>query len=385
VPTADGLEAGKTPIPRDEDARTRAAREILARVVRAHALDPTDAWAMGHGLLALGGEAALPDGTPVVDHLFNRFAERSADGTVGFPATHQGRPVEPHEDLVLKMITEVGVAPDRAVTVAGAASTPAALYRDALARTWVDGDRTSYESWNDVGWSLQGLATWAPPDLLSWTARGGHETSLDALATAALDVLRRESASLRRAKAAGETPSRTAMGRAGNLGLLGYTCGGAHLLQGVAYAAGRGFVPEDRRGELAEEAGLYLWRLSWEIPELDAFRKRFPELGPKLVVQRLKFLGHLVETLHKMAIQGLFTPDRAQRKTMNRAVDELIGTVVGLEASGWFRGLDALRREAKPRFPGVTTNEQIYLDTVGDAAHALRGLDLATGRATLLH
>jgi hypothetical protein len=82
----------------------------------------------------------------------------------------------PDEMLVeaLPDLTEVGVTPDRAVVVAGEPATAADLYRGALARSWIDDtEEMSYANWNDVGWSLQGLAAWAPPDL-AWTAEGGH-------------------------------------------------------------------------------------------------------------------------------------------------------------------------------------------------------------------
>ncbi|MGF1464771.1 MAG: hypothetical protein ACFCGT_01440 [Sandaracinaceae bacterium] len=361
----------------------RVIRDLLEGVVRTHALQPANAWALGHGLLALGPDAALPDGRSVVDHLFETFAERQ-DGWVRFPETRGSVPVEPHRDLVLKALTEIGVEPDRPVVVEGAPATPADLYRGSLSRSWIDGPRHAYRDWNDAGWSLQGLAAWASPDL-AWTAEGGHETSLSALTVAALDVLRDETAVLRRARTAGERPSRADLGRAGQLGIIRYTCGGAHFLQGVAYAAGRGFVPEARLRELDEEASVALWRLSWEIPDLDALIQTEAELRPYLLVQRLKFLGHLLETVHKLAILDLFHPTRDERQAMTQAVDELARTAITLQAMGWFTGLGAFRREPRPRYPGWTTNEQLYLDTVGDASHALRGLDLATGRGVLLH
>jgi hypothetical protein len=63
------------------------------------------------------------------------------------------------------------------------------------------------------------------------------------LSVTALDVLRDETAIFRRARDDGQRISRGALRRAGQLGVIGYTCGGAHFLQGVAYAAARGFVP----------------------------------------------------------------------------------------------------------------------------------------------
>jgi hypothetical protein len=383
VPTTEGLTAGATPFPYPETPPVQATRDILERVVRTHALEAADAWALGHGLLALGPDATLPGGEPVVEHLFQDFAERR-DGWVRFPESRGAVRVEPQRDLMLKVFAEIGVAPERTVVVDGAPATLADLYRGALARSWIEGSRSAYGDWNAVGWSLQALAAWAPPDL-GWTAEGGRETRLSALAVAALDALRDETAILRRARAEGQRPSRGALGRAGQLGIIRYACGGAHFLQGVAYAAGRGFVPEARLGELDEEASIALWRLSWEIPDLDGLIASEAELRPFLLVQRLKFLGHLLETVHKLAILDLFHPTEEEQASMTATLEELVRTAITLQAMGWFDGLGAFRREPLPRFPDMATNEQVYLDTVGDASHALRGLDLATGRGRLLH
>ena len=157
-------------------------------------------------------------------------------------------------------------------------------------------------------------------------------------------------------------------------GIFGYTCGGAHLLQGVAYAVGRGFgQPEDRAAIQAELDVLY-WRLKLELGVVDHAMSQYPEHRLILLVQRLKFLGHFLESTHKAAAMGLHKPDEAQQATLQVALRELMGTVDILQGGGAFKDLDRLRK----------ANEQTYLDIVGDSAHALHGIDLATGEAGVL-
>jgi hypothetical protein len=55
------------------------------------------------------------------------------------------------------------------------------------------------------------------------------------------------------------------------------------------------------------------------------------------------------------------------------AAQQIALTTQALQAAGVFQNMETLR----------TQDEQLYLDVVGDAAHALRGLRLATGAGTL--
>ena len=87
-------------------------------------------------------------------------------------------------------------------------------------------------------------------------------------------------------------------------------------------------------------------------------------------MQRLKFTGHFLESMHKMAALGLYEPTDQQRVLLTGVADQLVLTVEALGQQGVFDQLDALKT-AKP---------QVYLDIVGDSAHAVRGLKLALGQ-----
>ena len=51
------------------------AMDKLSGVVQAHAKNPDDPWALGHGILVQGSDMQLPDGSSAVDHLFATYAQ----------------------------------------------------------------------------------------------------------------------------------------------------------------------------------------------------------------------------------------------------------------------------------------------------------------------
>ena len=115
------------------------------------------------------------------------------------------------------------------------------------------------------------------------------------------------------------------------------------------------------------------YRFRLELDELDEFIKLRPDYRHLLLAQRLKFLGHFLETTHKLAAMKLFTPNAKQREVMQECAGQLIATVAVLENTKILTHLNGVRK----------LDEQLFLDFVGDSAHALRGLDLATGMATV--
>lgn len=341
------------------------AREILVAIVQDHARDPENPWAVAHALLALGPDVVLTNGRPATDWLFETYAVRDGVG-VSFPARRGSIRIEPHTDLILKALTESGQSPERRVTVEGQPATLGDLYRQSLCALWVDGDRVSVDSWNDTPWALQSLATWAPKDL-TWTVQG-HPMSVHALTDGTVRKLRSETAFLRSAMASGAQVQKRGQG------IFAYTCGGAHLLQGASWAVGQGFGDPALRDVIAEEIGVHVHRVQIELGAVDAAIAQYPQHTVRLTVQRLKFLGHFLETVHKAAAFGLVTPTDSQAAEIARANLELARTVDALERTGALGTLTALR----------AADEQLYLDIVGDAAHAVRGLDLATGTGVVL-
>jgi hypothetical protein len=304
--------------------------------------------------------------------LFSVYAEPRTVGTftlLGFPKERAGIPVEPHTDLILKNLAEIGVQPDAAFPLGDAQVTAADVYRYTLLKTYlrVAENKSSYENPNDMAWGVQALATWAPSRELRWTALDGTAMDLGMLTDFLVVVLTKESKFLFDRMAAGQE-----FERAGQP-LFTYTCGGAHLLQGASYAVGRGYGKPENRAYVAAQGRLLLYRLPGELRLYDAAMKKVPAERERLLVQRMKFLGHWLESMSKLRILGLFTPDDMQLKTVEGAAHNLALTVAELEKLGTFGRLDTLAKE----------DPQLYLDVIGDASHAVRGLELALGRQKL--
>ena len=377
------LRTGKTPTPLPATAGRYAA---TARRLEAHVQQwgraPGDPWAIGHAILALGPDMLLTNGEAAVPWLFRTFAvEYRAGGRslIRFPRSTGNVRVEPHAALMLKIFAEAGVAPTLPVIVGGNAYTVADLYRGVLVHAALDprANRSSFESPNDMPWALQALATWAPlqapqpgaPADLRWVSGDGLRMSLRDFTVFNAGVLVQESQPLftaMEAKAAFEKKGQ---------GILRYTCGGAHLLQGVAFATARGLNTELGAKAVAGQVPLAFWRLPQELALYDQLTAQHPEHTDLLLVQRLKFTGHFLETMHKMAAMGLFSPTAEQQRLLVGAADQVVLTVEALHKRGVLGRMESLR----------TTNEQMYLDLIGDAAHAARGLRLALGEDTVAY
>ncbi len=347
----------------------RAVAE-LERVVETWGANSQDGWAIAHALMARGPDLVLDNGEPAVQWLFSEFAQvRELDGErlIGFPRESEGRRVEPHTDLVLKVLTEIGVSPSTMVEVDGEAFSVADLWRHSVLTTWMkkNGD-ASYLGPNDMPWGMQGIAAWADPSM-TWTAWEGTPMDLDALGRLLSFIVFKESSDQLNAMQQGQPLVKKGQG------LFQYTCGGAHLVQGATYVAARGAGGEQALQVARTYGALWLWRFPQELALYQDAVVQHPEKRLVLRAQQLKFVGHWLETMHKLAAMGLWEADAAGQLALAEALGVLVDTVKDLKALGALDNLDAIRAE----------NEQLYLDLVGDSAHALRGVSLATGAGTV--
>lgn len=346
---------------------------ILGTVVDRYASDPKNPWAIAHGVLARGLDFRLADGTEAITHVFSTYAEPRVVGShtlVGFPTQQGDVLVEPHSDLILKNFAEVGLSPEASYTVAGRTVTAADLYRYTLLKTYLVAEKnhSSFKSPNDIPWALQALVTWAPEDEVQWLALDRTPMDLDFLSSFLAAVLTQESAFLF------EKMQRDQPFEKQGQNLYGYTCGGAHLVQGAAYAVARAFGSAKDRKAVEAQVPLWLWRLPGELQLYDEVLKRNPAERRRLLAQRLKFLGHFLETMAKMQAMGLYTPTEAQATLIEGAAQNLTLTVDALHKTGVYDQLDTIRSK----------DEALYLDLIGDSCHAIRGLELVLGRQTVL-
>ena len=361
--------AAKTPVPLESSEIYTSTLAILGGIVDAEATDPENPWAIGHGMLARGADMKLRGGQDAVDWLFSEYAEEFDAGgatLVRFPRARGDIRIEPHTDLILKALTEARVDPERIVTVGGNPHPVADLYRGSLLRTHLDPykNHSSFDNPNDVPWAVQGLAAWAPGDL-TWLALDGTAMKLTGLIGFNIAVLDSETKFIADAMRSGADFERK--GQA----IFQYTCGGAHLLQGAALAAARFDSPPALKQTVAKQVDQMFYRLPRELAIYDAAAKRLgPRYATTMMVQRLKFTGHFLESMHKLAAMGYYTPTPEQQVLLEGAAKQVALVAQGLEKSGALSELASIREE----------DEQLYLDIVGDAAHAIRGLELALGQ-----
>ena len=215
-------------------------------------------------------------------------------------------------------------------------------------------------------WALQALAAWAPADL-KWKALDGTEMSLDALTDFNAVVLKKETRFLAQAM-----KQRTAFKKQ-RQGIYQYTCGGAHLAQGVSFAVARGFGHMRGHSLVEEQGPLALFRMQVELDQLDAAAKAQPTVAFQVHVQRLKLTGHTLETLHKMSAAGQLAQDQRTIKALDWVAGEVVRSVALLDGHKAFDQLDTIKAK----------DLQLYRDIVGDSCHALRGLKLARAASSI--
>lgn len=345
-----------------------AALATLGAVVDTWDADADNPWAVAHGVLARGKDFRLSDGREAIAHLFANYAEPRQAGArtlMGFPRELGEIRVEPHTDLLLKNLSEAGVDPSVSFTTRTGTVPVADLYRWTLLKTYLvpASNHSSFADPGDISWTLHGLAAWAPGEL-QWVATDGTVMDLDDLTSFDAAVLLQESAFMLQDMQRG-----VPFQRAGQP-LFAYPCGGSHLVQGVAYAVARGYGTPRDRNVVEGQVPLLFYRLPVELGIYDQALREHRDYRLKLAVQRLKFLGHWLETISKMQAMGLFLPDATQLTTIEGAAQNLVVNVNDLHKQGAFDRLPEIRAK----------DEQLYLDIIGDSAHAVHGLELALGR-----
>ncbi|MCP4809221.1 MAG: hypothetical protein GY913_12600 [Proteobacteria bacterium] len=369
VPTAPTIHA-KTTHPVTASPDLDQTLSLLGEVVDAHASDPENPWAIVHGLVARGEGFTVQGGEQAIPFLYENYAEiTELDGErlPSFPRKSGDLDIEPHTDLVLKALTEVDVDPTTVVHVHGEEFEVGDTWKHSVKTTFLDktnGD-SSYDSPNDMPWGVQALALWAPREL-RWTAFSGTQMDMDDLAKMLVHVVTSESTFMLQSMVNGQSFEKKGQG------IFSYTCGGAHMVQGATYVVARGFGDQAERDKMEVQAKLLFYRFPIEIGIYAQGMKDHPEHRLVLLAQQLKFTGHWLESVHKLMAAGLYEPTAADQLVLGQAVDVLIGTTKELKALGAFDNLDEIDQK----------NHQLYLDLVGDSAHAVRGVELALGKQT---
>ena len=355
---AQAAPAGPTDALAAGGAAGARAAAALDRLVRARCLDPNEPWALTHALLCYGRDLEV-GGASAVDLL----ARGLDPGTLRFPKGTPQRPVEPHPGMIAKTVLEAGVPPERTVALPdGASSTWGAV---AAAQAAAYTPSAAPVPLRDQAWLLELAAATRDP-------RSG------VLAGKALKVLAENQAYF---QAYADDPQRAydkpheldPQGRPRPVAIHRYFCGGFHLFQAVQRLHGGAAPPE-----LAAQYRLVWTRLERETAywrsKLAQARQRAE--GPDLqrherliLSQLLKLQGHALETVLRAYRAGALPLSAEDRARVDAGFGALAQTVADLEACGALDALDAIRQ----------ANPQLYLDLVGDGAHALHAFMLARG------
>ena len=361
VAPSPSLETVLTPIVAGDPARRLADRSAveagiakLSVMVKSGAQDLTNPWAMAHGLAAFGAELKASDGRRAVDAIVaDHLEDRTVGGrtVVGFPGrTAIREPVEPHPHLMAKAFAEAGVPLERRLGAGPRSTTLRKLLDDAA---WTFSIPSDKAGWHEVAWALSAFAA-HPPE------RGPLKTqlgpvSLEAAAVAALGRLEREQAFLAEPMRL-RRPDAVQKRRQG---IYGHNCGGLHFVQAVTRAAGL-FPSLHTRIQRQLAAVRFRWAAERRLYRRLANEK--PKYRPLLLIQELKFYGHVLETMALAVKWGVITADGALRREMRMVAADLLDTIRALEPL--YGRLDRIRE----------TTPQTYYDLVGDGCHAVRGL-----------
>jgi len=189
----------------------------------------------------------------------------------------------------------------------------------------------------------------------------GHTVELSKMTEQLVAQLEKESAFLDEIRLAGDTTYDKK-----RQGIFRYTCGGTHLYMGAAACVTAGFGSPEHAERLDYQMDLLFWRMRREIEVVDDALTQAPHMAPLLVEQRLKYLGHFLETEAKAELQGLFVPSEHQRHELVYAERALFLSVQALQEMGVFDRLDAFHDD----------QYEYYLFTAGDCCHALHAMNL---------
>jgi hypothetical protein len=322
------------------------ARDILGEVVDREASDPGNAWALAHGILARGKDFKASDGRLAVEVLADDFLQ--AD--ISFPQVRGDVRVEPHTDLILKTLVEVGVPLDE--PMAAGKPTLRMLLEASQGRFDV-----SLPQPNDAPWSVQ-----------AYCQAGTDWPGTEPASRALLAKVEEETLFIRRAMTAGTSVQKRKQD------IFAYSCGGAHLIGGAMACAAAGWPRQGNTGARVDTlVDLYLFRVPLETQLVDESIQAYPRLAPILHNQDIKFLGHLLEVLGKAERDGLWTPTDAERLLLGNAEARLLAQVLMLKRAGVYEAASMQKLADDP------DTFQFYLDLVGDASHAVRGLAVRDG------
>jgi hypothetical protein len=334
------------------------AANRLSELVKEGATDPKNAWMLAHGLLAFGKDMKAKDGRAAIDVIVGDFVEaHKTNGKVAyysFPEKKNEIPVEPHRHMMIKKMLEAGVPLDRKF------APKSSKEKITLERLVSDAERTfvspiAERDWRNFAWTMDALLR-ARGDKGEIEA-GDKKYSLKEMALRTIHRIEEEQAFLVPALEANRPDQVEKKKQA----IYGHTCGGLHLIQSGIHAAEYVNDP-NATAAMKKQLALLLFRWDAERRIYRSYIAREPSFAPLLLIQELKFYGHLLEALAFAREDGLLEADPEMQKEVSWIAGDLLNTLDALEP------VYTKARELEKVRP------QSYYDLIGDGCHAIRGL-----------
>lgn len=321
--------------------------------------DPTEPWVLAHGLLAFGKDLQTTrKGQKAIDVIVQDFVEaRKLDGKLSyysFSSKKGNIPVEPHANLMIKSMLGAGVPLDHRFPLGKGKSVT-------LDRLVSDAERVfvmpvAERDWRNFAWTFDAFLM--ARGERGYVESGGNKIDLKGLALRTISRVEAEQAFLVEHLEA----NRPDLVKKRKQAIYGHTCGGIHLIQAGINAAKYLKDPNATR-MMQKQLAILLFR--WDA-ERRIYREFLATTEPAyamlILIQELKFYGHLLETLGMAKKAGLLDASREVKLEVARIGADLVDTAARIEPL-----YDKMEELKKVR-------RQSYYDLVGDAAHAIRGL-----------
>jgi len=340
------------------------AQQTLRDQCFLQAAEPTNPWALAHGITAFGLDYPAKDGrhaSEVIVHDFLLQAKPDAGPGAKYSFARfasDGTPIEPHTNLIAKTFVLAGMAPSTKLK---------ASFGTLTLQQLTDSVRASFRHvpsseayWLDAAWTLDLLSHQLTPKNSKFTTSDGKTVDLNVVMDDAFQYLEKADGDL-------------AFGLEHHLpqidkrkqGIYAHHCGGLHLVEAVLTWARYPEVRKAWGARYDKQVEVLFYRLDSEYRQYQAAISSAPQYKLQLLTQELKFFGHFLEATGRLREENGLKPTELQRQTVAKAKAYLDHAVRELEEQKAFERMDELKK----------SQNQVYLDLIGDSCHASNGWD----------
>ncbi len=359
LPSWSAVEGAAVAVP----STLQGAPAILKQIITEYAPLEDDAWCLMHAIRAMGRDLDIK-GQHAVTFLCSHFLKQktvAGKAYLSMPLEDEG-----HANAFLKTILEAGITPSHPFQLNGRRYTVADLVSSAKALFSFDPKTINPD---DIAWTLIAFSLQISPSDDAWTNATGQRIVFSDLIRFGFDTLDDATRKLRSTKERGIMPETKDK-------IQDFTCGGTHLVYGLASCVGNGHRGNDFAKRLKEHLDLLVWRLEADGYLMERFYRTLspPPTRPpgweKVSAlyyndARIKFYGHSFEILSYAKRRRLFTPTPAQTGAIEKAGATLAEAIKGIKGIDLF----AIRK----------ANLRLFHLLVGDCCHAYHGIHMVPG------